>query len=207
MPRPAVFLDRDGVLCEDRADYVKAWDEWRWVPGAREGAAALAQAGKALVVVSNQACIGKGLVSRATVDDIHARVREGLAAAGAPLAGLYLCPHTDADRCECRKPKPGLLLQAARDLDLDLAASTFVGDALRDGDAAHAAGTRFVLVCTGQGMRSLEILKHSAEESDRPQRFHVARDLPQAARMILRWDRTGYTRPPEYGAAHREDAD
>lgn len=180
MPRPAVFLDRDGVLCEDRADYVKSWAEWRWVPGALEGAAALARAGKLLVVITNQACVGKGIVSRATLDDMHARMKEDMAAAGAPLAGLYLCPHTDAEGCGCRKPKPGLILAAARDLDIDLAGSTFVGDNLRDREAALAAGVpRFVLALTGQGRR------WAAEAASRNLTLPTAPDLRAAAALIL----------------------
>lgn len=170
--RRCVFLDRDGLLNEDRDDYVKSWAEWRWVPGAREGAAALAKAGLPLVVVTNQACVGKGIVPRATLDDIHARMSRDLEAAGAPLAGLYVCPHVDADRCSCRKPKPGLLHAAARDLGLDLAGSTFVGDSLRDHGAALACGTSFLLVLTGQG-------KHWAAEA-------AAKGLPVRAFPGLR---------------------
>ena len=180
MPRPAVFLDRDGVLCEDRADYVKSWAEWRWVPGALKGAAGLARAGKPLVVISNQACVGKGIVSRATLDDIHARMKADFAAAGAPLAGIYVCPHIDADACACRKPKPGLLLGAARELDLDLAASTFVGDNLRDRDAARAAGVGgFILALSGQGTR------WAAEAAAKGDPVKTARDLRAAAELIL----------------------
>ncbi|MEK7465933.1 MAG: HAD-IIIA family hydrolase [Planctomycetota bacterium] len=180
MPRPAVFLDRDGVLCEDRTDYVKSWSEWRWVPGALEGAAALARAGRLLVVISNQACVGKGIVARVTLDDIHGRMKDDLAAAGAPLAGIYVCPHTDADACACRKPKPGLLLAAARELDLDLAASAFIGDNLRDRDASTAAGVgRFVLALTGQGER------WAAEGAAQGIPLETAPDLVAAARVIL----------------------
>lgn len=178
--KAAVFLDRDGVLCEDRADYVRSWADWRWVPGALEGAAAIARAGRPLVVITNQACIGKGLVPRAVVDGIHRRMGDDLAAAGAPLAGVYVCPHAPDDGCDCRKPRPGMLLAAARDLDIDLAASTFVGDNLRDGEAAAAAGARFVLILTGQGPRWLE----EARRRGAPPR--TAPDLRAAADLILR---------------------
>ncbi|KAF0244549.1 MAG: D-glycero-D-manno-heptose 1 7-bisphosphate [Planctomycetota bacterium] len=181
MPCRAVFLDRDGVLCEDRADYVKSWAEWRWVAGTLEGAAALARAGRRLVVITNQACVGKGIVPRTTLDEIHARMEADFAAAGAPLAGVYVCPHTEADACDCRKPKPGLLLAAARDLDLDLAASAFVGDNLRDREAALASGVgRFVLVLTGQGTR------WAGEARARGLEVPAAPDLRAAAEMILK---------------------
>ncbi|MCE9584785.1 MAG: HAD-IIIA family hydrolase [Planctomycetes bacterium] len=179
MSRPAVFLDRDGVLCEDRPDYVKSWAEWRWIPGALEGAAALAKAGRALVVVSNQACVRKGIVSRDTLDGILARMRADLEAAGAPLAGIYVCPHGDEDRCDCRKPKPGLLLAAAHDLNLDLGASTLVGDALRDREAALAAGSRFVLVLSGQGTR------WAAEAKKLGLTIPTAQDLRAAVPLVL----------------------
>jgi D-glycero-D-manno-heptose 1,7-bisphosphate phosphatase len=180
MGRPAVFLDRDGVLCEDRADYVKSRAEWRWVPGAIEGAASLAKAGLALVVVTNQSCVARGIVSAATLDEIHAAMRDDLAAAGAPLAGLYVCPHRDEDACDCRKPRPGLFLRAARDLDLDLAASAACGDALRDRGAASAAGVgRFILVLTGQGCRWRDEARKAGLT------LEEAPDLRAAARAIL----------------------
>lgn len=179
MTGPVVFLDRDGVLCEDRADYVKSRAEWRWVPGALEGAAALARAGRRLVVITNQACVGKGLVAPATLEDIHARMKADLAAAGAPLAGLYVCPHAPEAGCDCRKPKPGLILQAARELEVDLAASVFVGDALRDREAALAAGVGgFLLVLTGQGRAS------ARKAADAGLVVRCAADLLEAAGIL-----------------------
>lgn len=177
--RRAVFLDRDGVLCEDRPDYVKSWSEWRWIPGAREGAAALARGGWTLIVVTNQAGIGRGVVERGAVDDIHRRMAKDLAAAGAPLAATYYCPHAPEARCECRKPRPGMLEIAAREHALDLGASVFVGDALRDHQAANAAGTRFILVLTGQGPQTLQ------EANLRNVKLVTASDLPEAASLIL----------------------
>jgi len=180
MKQPAVFVDRDGVLCEDRADYVRSAAEWVWIPGAVEGLAALARAGRRIVVISNQAGVGKGLVTPAALDGIHSLMKAGLAEAGVRLAGVYVCPHTDEMACDCRKPKPGLLLAAARELDIDLAASTFVGDTLRDREAAAAAGTgRFILVLTGQGPRWL------AEAQRAGITLLTAPDLRAAAQMIL----------------------
>ncbi|MBI2921170.1 MAG: HAD-IIIA family hydrolase [Planctomycetes bacterium] len=179
MKGPVVFLDRDGVLCEDRADYVKSWAEWRWVPGALEGAAALARAGRRLVVITNQACVGRGLVVPAMLADIHGRMTAELAAAGAPLAGLYVCPHAPEAGCECRKPKPGLLLRAAQELEIDLAASAFVGDALRDREAAEAAGVgTFLLVLTGQGSES------ARRATEAGITIRTVADLGEAARLL-----------------------
>jgi D-glycero-D-manno-heptose 1,7-bisphosphate phosphatase len=147
---PAIFLDRDGVLIENRADYVKSLAEVRFIPGAL---AALARAARLpdyrFVVVTNQSAIGRGLISLETAAAINAYVRQQVEAAGGRLDGLYVCPHVPEAGCACRKPAPGMLLQAAEALDLDLAASVMIGDALSDVQAGHAAGTRALLVKTG----------------------------------------------------------
>lgn len=183
MKGPVVFLDRDGVLCEDRADYVKSWAEWRWVPGALEGAATLARAGRRLVVITNQACVGRGLVPAATVEEIHARMKADLAAAGAPVAGLYVCPHASDAGCDCRKPRPGLLHQAARELDIHFASSAFVGDTLRDREAAYSAGVgTFLLVLTGQGRES------ARKAAGTGITIRTVADLLEASRLLLAED-------------------
>ena len=151
--RPAVFLDRDGVIIENRADYVKSLAETRFIPGALAALARLAQRDWLIVIVTNQAAIGRQIITRETVEAINARIVAGIVAAGGRVDGLYLCPHRPEDGCACRKPAPGLLLQAADELGIDLEASTMIGDAASDLLAARAAGARPILVLTGLAER------------------------------------------------------
>jgi len=151
MPKAAVFLDRDGVINRDRPDYVKSWEEFEFLPGVLEAFRVLASGPHQVVVVSNQSGIGRGLVGRGTVDEIHARMTEAVRRSGGRIDAVYYCPHRPDEDCPCRKPRPGLILRAARELDIDLAASWLVGDDLRDLETAEAAGVRPVLVRTGHG--------------------------------------------------------
>jgi D-glycero-D-manno-heptose 1,7-bisphosphate phosphatase len=142
--RRAAFLDRDGVL-NRRApahDYVKSPAEFTWLAGAREGVRRLNDEGWLVLVVTNQRGIARGLYSAADVDAIHERARRELAQVGARVDAFYFCPHGDEDRCDCRKPMPGLILRAAREWDVDLAASILIGDDDRDVEAARRAGVR-----------------------------------------------------------------
>jgi D-glycero-D-manno-heptose 1,7-bisphosphate phosphatase len=156
-PRPAIFLDRDGVLIED-VHYLAAPEQVRLVPGSAEAIAALNRAGWPVVVVTNQAGVGKGLFPVEAVGEVHAHLSALLATFGATVAGYYFCPHhPEAEveayrvRCDCRKPRPGMLLQAADELGLDLEQSWMIGDRVSDLEAGAAAGCRTVLVRTGYG--------------------------------------------------------
>ncbi len=155
--RPAVFLDRDGVLIED-AHYVGCASRVRLIPGAAEAVAALNRAGRAVVVVTNQAGVAKGMFTAAAVEAVHAFLAEQLAGYGARIDAFYYCPHHPEGevpeyrtRCECRKPGPGMLRAAAAELGLDPARSWMVGDRETDLAAGAAAGCRTVLVRTGYG--------------------------------------------------------
>jgi histidinol-phosphate phosphatase family protein len=175
--RPAVFLDRDGTLVED-VDYLTRPEDLRLIPGAAEAVAALNRAGFAVVLVTNQSAVARGWLAEETLEEIHRLLREELARQGAQLDGVYVCPHHPTEGC--RKPAPGLLVRAARELDLELARSIAIGDAARDLDAARAIGLPGVLVLTGQGTRQLDLL---AREGRAP--AHVARDLAAAARILI----------------------
>ena len=145
---PAVILDRDGVLNAKppRAEYVRSWREWTWLPGALEALRRLTEAGFSIIVVSNQAGIARGAMTEADLAAIHARMRADVEAAGGRIDALYHCPHGWDDGCDCRKPKPGMLFAAQRDGDLDLSRTTVVGDDERDGQAAEAAGCPWICV-------------------------------------------------------------
>lgn len=153
---PAIFLDRDGVLIENRADYIRDWSQ---VTVFAEAITALAKPvlkSYKLVVVTNQSAIGQGLVPAKTVQEINDRLATLVRTAGGQLAGIYTCPHTPADACDCRKPKPGLLLQAAAELDIALAQSWMIGDAWSDLQAGQAAGVqKLAILRTGRGTQQL----------------------------------------------------
>ena len=151
MKKPAIFLDRDGVINRDRLDYVKSWAEFEFLPGVLEALRRLARLPYTIVVLSNQSVIGQGLVSQAVIDDIHVRMQAAIQQTGGRVDAVYYCPHHPHAGCDCRKPRPGLLLRAARELNLDLLASWFIGDDLRDLQAAVAAGVQPILVRTGHG--------------------------------------------------------
>lgn len=150
--RAAVFLDRDGTLNEEHG-YVHRVEQWSWIPGAIDAIRLLNDNGYVVVVVSNQAGIARGYYGHDDVVRLHAQVDRWLQAEGARIDAWYWCPHHPefGAPCACRKPAPGLLLQAAREHGLDLGRSFLVGDKLSDLDAAVAAGVRPILVATGYG--------------------------------------------------------
>jgi D-glycero-D-manno-heptose 1,7-bisphosphate phosphatase len=179
--RPAVFLDRDGVLIENRDDYVRAWEDVALLPSASRALRRLARSDYAVVLISNQSAIGRGLVSAREVDHIHARLFEAIQELGGRVDGCYICPHSPDDRCECRKPAPGLIQRAASDLHLDLGSSFFVGDAVTDVEAAHSAGVHGILVMTGRGREQLHMLPAGIREKS-----SVLEDVGAAVDAILR---------------------
>ena len=150
-PRPAVFVDRDGVINQNLAEYVRSWEAFRFLPGAREAMRRLNDAGWPVVVVTNQSGIGRGVLAPEIVAEIHARMRAAIEDAGGRVAAVMLCPHHPDDGCGCRKPAPGLLRDAASELSIDLPRSWVVGDHPTDAAAARAAGCRPILVRSGRG--------------------------------------------------------
>jgi D-glycero-D-manno-heptose 1,7-bisphosphate phosphatase len=180
----AVFVDRDGTL-NVNTGYVGDPSNVALVRGAAEGIAMLENAGYAIVVVSNQSGIARGYFTAQAADAVDARVRELLSENGASVRAMYRCPHwPDAERpkdvpaCDCRKPKPGLLLHAAADLGIDLGSSWMIGDRLLDMQAGRAAGCRCIFVAGVPPHKPLEDL------SSAPPQYR-ARDLVDAASFIL----------------------
>lgn len=153
--QPAIFLDRDGVIIENRENYVRHWDDVLFLPEALAALRAVATTNFAIVVVTNQACVGKGILTLEQAEDINQRVVAHVRAVGGRIDAAYLCPHRSDESCACRKPKPGMLLQAARELNLSLANSVLIGDAVTDMQAARAAGVKSMLVKTGRGRNEL----------------------------------------------------
>lgn len=176
--RPAVVLDRDGVLNKRpaKAQYVRSWNEFEWLPGAKEALRLLKENGYRVIVVSNQAGIGRGYMTEDDLLRIHERMKTEAAEAGGEIEAIYYCPHDWNEGCECRKPKPGLLFQAQRELNLDLSRTPFVGDDERDAEAADAAGCAFLEV--SDELPLLEVT-HRIINSD-PTRHSVIRTKPRA---------------------------
>jgi histidinol-phosphate phosphatase family protein len=153
--RRAIFLDRDGVICRNRDDYVKSWEEFVFVPGVMKALARLASLDLHIIVVTNQAIINRGMVPVAVVEDIHARMVQAIEAGGGRVDRVLYCPHRPEELCDCRKPQTGMLQMAARELRLDLSQSYFIGDAETDMHAGRTAGCRCYMVLTGRGRRQL----------------------------------------------------
>jgi D-glycero-D-manno-heptose 1,7-bisphosphate phosphatase len=161
--KPALFLDRDGVLNEDRG-YVYRWEDFQWVAGARETVAAFNRAGWLVIVVTNQSGVGRGYYSEADVHALHARMQADLAKAGGRIDAFYHAPQhpeapTEAYRHPdppLRKPNPGMILQALADWPIDRAASLLIGDKASDLEAALRAGIRGVLFGGGNLKAFLE---------------------------------------------------
>lgn len=174
--RIAVFLDRDGVINENRQDYVKTWEELVFLPGSMEALRRLSESAFLVVIISNQSAINRGLVSKEMVDEINRKMIVHVEKEGARIDGIYYCPHIPEENCLCRKPQPGLLFQAAQELEIDLSGSYLVGDKLVDVTAGNAAGCRSVLVLTGEGNK---------QKLDSMKGFLVVKDLLAAVELIL----------------------
>ena len=151
--RRALFLDRDGVINEPPhgARYITAPEQLRLMEGAAAGIERFRRRGYTPIVVTNQRCVALGLVSQATLDQIHERLRELLRAQATDVEDIFVCPHDDRDLCECRKPKPGLLHQAANRHGIDLSQSLLIGDSERDIAAGQSAGCRTILLGRSAG--------------------------------------------------------
>jgi histidinol-phosphate phosphatase family protein len=171
--RPALFLDRDGVIIENRDDYVRSWADVVFIPTAIEALRVIAPLDVVVVIVTNQACVSKGIITLDEAEAINTRIVREVNAQGGRIDAAYLCPHRPDVSCACRKPKPGMLLRAAREHDLKLSQSFMIGDAITDMQAAQAAGVSSILVRSGRGEREF------AAFTGQPW-FDVADDLRQA---------------------------
>ena len=186
MAMTSVFLDRDGTINRE-VDHLRRVDELELYYGAAEAIRRLNRAGLKVIIVTNQAGVARGLFSEEQLAEIHHVLQGMLAREGAFVDAIYYCPHHPTEglgkylqACDCRKPNPGSLFQAARDLDIDLKTSFFVGDKRSDLEAGQAAGCRTVLVRTGYGL-----LTESSKEDQRARPDHIATNLLEAAEWIL----------------------
>ena len=179
-----IFIDRDGVINSNRSDHVKSWDEFEFLPGVLEALARLTKRGHSIIVVTNQAIIGRGIVSRDTVEEIHQRMVSEVHRHGGRIDSVMVCPHDPLDGCFCRKPMPGLLTRAELDRKADVHGAYFVGDFTTDAEAAVAVGSTPILVRTGRGARALRTMPPYLKR-----RCLTARNLANAVEIIERLER------------------
>lgn len=181
---PAIFLDRDGVLIENRAEYVRDWSQVHIFPDAIRALSDPKLNNHKIVIVTNQSAVGRGIISLETAEEINQRLVRLIRDQGGRVDGVYLCPHGPDDGCDCRKPQPGLLLRAAEELSLDLKRSWMVGDAWSDVQAGQAAGVQGAIILkTGRGADQLSLPK-PADVGE----FVVCEDLPEALKTIIGFD-------------------
>ncbi len=158
MLHPAIFLDRDGVIIENCPNYVRTWADVQIFDQALTALAKIKRSPLKIVIVTNQSAIGRGIITFEQAHSINTRLVTTIVQAGGRVDGVYMCPHKPDDLCDCRKPKPGLLMQAAKDLAIDLGRSIMIGDAISDLLAGRLAGVQEIaLVCTGRGSAQNQI--------------------------------------------------
>ena len=178
---PGLFLDRDGVIIEHRPNYVRSWEEVVILPQALRALASIRSSPLRVVIVTNQSAIGRGLISAEVSDEIDRRLLHEIEAAGGRVDGIFVCPHRPEAGCSCRKPRPGLILQAAQALNIDLPGSTLVGDNLSDlqaGQAAHVSTLALVKTGLGEEQSQVPCPKGLGE-------FLVFADLEDALRNLI----------------------
>ena len=170
-----IILDRDGVINEDSPDYIKTPDEWIPIPGSLEAIALLHLKGFRIFVATNQAGIARGKLSEDSLHAIHEKMLQAVDDAGGKISGIRYCPHHPDEKCQCRKPEPGMLYKIAEEIGVETSGAPFVGDSLKDIQAAETAGCKPVLVLTGNGLETHQV----REDLD-----HVYNDLLAFAEEI-----------------------
>jgi D-glycero-D-manno-heptose 1,7-bisphosphate phosphatase len=186
---PAIILDRDGVIIENRENYVRSWADVEIYPQALQALVDASHSAFKIVIITNQAGVGKGIIPLQTATEINQQLVQIIKKVGGRVDGLYMCPHTPQDQCECRKPRPGMILQAERELSLDLSRSWMIGDALSDLQAGRAAGVgQLALVRTGRGAHHAQLAENTSLGP-----FQLYADLNDAMQHLLNL--------PSYGGA------
>ncbi len=177
-----IFLDRDGVINKDSAEYIKSWDEYFFIPGSLQAMALLKENGYQIMLITNQSVINRKMVALETLSDMHDRIKQAAMDAGGFIEDIFFCPHTPSDRCECRKPAPGMILSACKKHGLEVSETIMVGDSEKDMEAARNAGcAKCILVRTGNGRTTEASLEAKNRQAD-----HVADDLMEAVRHIIK---------------------
>lgn len=184
-----IILDRDGVINHDRDDYVKSADECIPIAGSIDAIVRLNKAGFTVVIATNQAGLARGKFELEDLEAIHEKITRRVEESGGELGGIFYCPHHPDDNCKCRKPKPGLLDAIEAEFNTSVESSYFIGDSLRDLQAAVQKGCKPVLVKTGNGVRTLAQLTVPSFQTTPPiidaDQVQVFDNLAAAADFIL----------------------
>ena len=187
-PTNFAFLDRDGVINADSEAYIKSVAEFHFLPGSVAAIARLTEAGWRVIVVTNQSVLERGLLSAQGLERIHDHMRRAITQAGGRVLDIFHCPHGPDDGCDCRKPKPGMILSAQRRYGIDLSQTVMIGDSARDIACGFNAGCGCaILVRTGNGPAALRTLNDQSLAAD-----HVAADLAAAVEWLLVQGAAGY---------------
>lgn len=173
-----IILDRDGVINFDSTEYIKSPDEWKPIPGSLEAIARLNQDGYHVVVATNQSGVGRGLFEVAALNAIHDKMHKALAHVGGRIDAVFFCPHAQEADCNCRKPKPGLLEEIAHRFNTELEGVPFIGDSLRDLQAAVQVNAQPILVLTGKG-------KQTKVAGGLPPNLQIFADLDEAVKALV----------------------
>ena len=175
-----IFLDRDGVINRDSPDYIKSWAEYHFLPRSLAALRELNQAGYTVILITNQSAVNRGIVTLEVLAEMHRRLCHTVANSGGAIADIFYCPHTPAQQCRCRKPKPGLIQAACQKYTLNPAATVMVGDSAKDIQCARRAGCQqAVMVQTGAYRHQRALLKQQGVLPD-----HIAVDLYAAVQWI-----------------------
>ena len=181
MLEKVVFIDRDGVINQDSPDYIKGWSEFDFISGSVEAVCDLIRGGFTTIVITNQSAIPRKLISLQELEHLHSRMKKAIESKGGQIKDIFICPHLPSDRCDCRKPLPGLIYQAQRKYNINLAVSVMIGDSVRDIQCALNAGCgRSILVRTGNGSDAEQLLAEAGIAVD-----YVADDLYDASQWLL----------------------
>lgn len=173
-----VILDRDGVINVDSEHFIKTPSEWKAIPGSLEAIARLNHMGYRVVIASNQSGVGRGLFDMDTLNAINDKMYRALSQVGGRIDALFYCPHAADSNCDCRKPKPGMLVDIAQRFNVDLTGVPAIGDSLRDLQAADAVGAQPMLVLTGKGQKT-------EAAGGLPENTLIFSDLAEAVRHII----------------------
>lgn len=181
IPEKFVFLDRDGVINRDSPDYIKSWAEFEFLPNSLKAIKHLTVNGFSIIIITNQSAINRGMISIEKLDHIHLHMQEACHARGGNIRDIFFCPHTPADGCDCRKPRPGLIFQAKNRYNINIPDAVMIGDSAKDIECARNAGCRqAVLVRTGNILEARRLL---AEKNIQPD--SIVKDLFTAALQIV----------------------
>ncbi len=176
-----IFLDRDGVVNADSPAYIKSPDEFHFIPQSPEAIALLNRHGFEVILITNQSALGRKMITQDTLEAIFDKMKTGIHRAGGQIKDIFYCPHTPDAGCDCRKPRPGMILEAMARYKIDGGSAVMVGDSAKDIECGRAAGCgRNLLVATGNGKKALDRLLDKGIAPD-----FYAKNLFEAAQWII----------------------